>query len=101
MILLNLFAKKDLALADYLIASGVAAKVTFQLKSHPTFVSDALEKDLLETVEYYAALPEDKYPNARAAGLRWQEYLKGMYYCNVGSFDLHLLLMFAVSSTLR
>ena len=65
-------------MADYLVASGVAEKVTFQLKSHPTFVSDALEKDLIETIDYYAALPEDKFPNARAAGLRWQQYLKGV-----------------------
>lgn len=67
----------DLALADHLIASGVAQTVTFQLKSHPTFVSDALEKDLLETVDYYASLSEDTFPNARAAGIRWQSYLKG------------------------
>jgi len=39
----------DLALADHLVASGVAEVVTFQLKSHPTFVSDALESDLRET----------------------------------------------------
>lgn len=67
----------DLALADHLIASGVAQTVTFQLKSHPTFVSDALEKDLLETVDYYASLSEDTFPNARAAGIRWKSYLKG------------------------
>lgn len=65
-------------MADYLVASGVAEKVTFQLKSHPTFVSDALEKDLIKTIDYYAALSEDKFPNARAAGLRWQQYLKGV-----------------------
>ena len=74
----NLSLLQDLALADYLIASGVAEKVTFQLKSHPTFVSDALERDVIETIEHYASLPEDKYPNARAAGIRWQQYLKGV-----------------------
>ena len=61
-----------------MVASGVAQVVTFQLKSHPTFVSDALEKDLIETVEHYAALPDDKFPNACAAGIRWQQYLRGM-----------------------
>ena len=66
----------DLALADHLIASGVAKVVTFQLKSHPTFVSDALEKDLLETVEHYASLSPEKYPNAQAAGDRWKKYIK-------------------------
>ena len=35
----------DLALGQYLVESGIAKCVTFQLKSHPTFVSDALEKD--------------------------------------------------------
>ncbi len=65
-------------MADHLVASGVAKVVTFQLKSHPTFVSDALEKDLIETVQHYAALPEEKFPNARAAGIRWQQYLEGM-----------------------
>jgi hypothetical protein len=45
----------DLALADYLIASGVGF-VRFQLKSHPTFVSDASEKDLSEHVDYYATI---------------------------------------------
>ena len=59
----------DLALADHLVASGVAQVVTFQLKSHPTFVSDALEKDLQETVDHYAALSEEKFPNAKEAGL--------------------------------
>jgi hypothetical protein len=73
-----LILMQDLALADHLIASGVAQVVTFQLKSHPTFVSDALEKDLVETVEHYASLLEDKFPHAKAAGIRWQQYLKGM-----------------------
>ena len=36
----------DLALGQHLVESGIAKCVTFQLKSHPTFVSDALEKDL-------------------------------------------------------
>ena len=66
----------DLALADYLVASGIAKVVNFQLKKHPTFVSDALEKDLLETVEYYASeLSEEDYPACKRAGQRWKSYL--------------------------
>jgi hypothetical protein len=53
----------DLALAQYLVESGIAKVVTFQLKSHPTFVSDALEKDLRETVEHYAT--SDAYASTR------------------------------------
>jgi len=77
----------DLALADHLVASGVARVVTFQLKGHPTFVSDALEKDLLETVQHYASLSPEKYPNAHAAGLRWQKYLEeGKWVCHEDNF---------------
>ena len=72
----------DLALADHLVASGVANTVTFQLKSHPTFVSDAMEKDLLETVEYYANLDETEYPNCKAAGQRWKSYLENKQWIN-------------------
>jgi len=78
----------DLALADHLVASGVAKVVTFQLKSHPTFVSDALEKDLIETVEHYCdSLSPEKYPNAHEAGLRWKKYLEqGKWVCNEDNF---------------
>ncbi|KAL7481316.1 hypothetical protein ACHAW6_007003 [Cyclotella cf. meneghiniana] len=92
----------DLALADHLVASGVAQVVTFQLKSHPTFVSDALEKDLIETVEHYAALPEDKFPNARAAGIRWQQYLEdGKWVCNEDNFWVQPSPMWEMPEPLR
>lgn len=42
----------DLCLADFLIYSGLTACVHLQLKAHPTFVSDAMEKDLRFTVEF-------------------------------------------------
>lgn len=68
----------DLAMAQYLVESGIAKCVTFQLKSHPTFVSDAMESDLLEHVNHFAELPEDQgaYPNVKLSGSKWQEYLK-------------------------
>jgi hypothetical protein len=44
----------DLALVDYLLASGVADHVVLHLKAHPTFVSDAMPKDVQETLDYLA-----------------------------------------------
>jgi len=101
----------DLALADHLIATGIAKSVTFQLKAHPTFVSDALEKDLRETgrsniitsfmlltisyllaylfykVLYYASLDSTRNPNCVSAGKRWQKYLDDeKWLCNEDFF---------------
>uniref|UniRef100_A0A6V2JBD9 Sugar phosphate phosphatase n=1 Tax=Ditylum brightwellii TaxID=49249 RepID=A0A6V2JBD9_9STRA len=77
----------DLALADHLVASGVAREIRFQLKSHPTFVSDALEKDLMETIETYAALDESTYPFAKKAGQRWKSYIDNKSWtCHENSF---------------
>ena len=44
----------DLALADLLLNRSVAGTVHFHLKGHPTFVSDALIKDVVETVSFLA-----------------------------------------------
>lgn len=92
----------DLALADHLVASGVAQVVTFQLKSHPTFVSDALEKDLRETVQHYATLSPDKFPNAQAAGARWQKYLEeGKWVCHEDNFWVQPSAMWEMPDPLR
>jgi hypothetical protein len=48
----------DLCLADYMLTSGLAAVVRFHLKSHPTFVSDALPSDVGETVARLAQSPD-------------------------------------------
>ena len=45
----------DLCLVDFLLGSGVANKVKLHLKPHPTFVSDAMIKDVLHTIEFLAA----------------------------------------------
>ena len=37
----------DLALGDFLLDAGVAARVVFHLKAHPVFVSDALPADVV------------------------------------------------------
>jgi len=44
----------DLCLADFLLARGWAEQVTFHLKYHPFFVSDAMVKDVRATVEAFA-----------------------------------------------
>lgn len=75
----------DLALADYLITSGIAKCVTFQLKAHPTFVSDAMEKDLREHVKHYTNL--EGYENSKLAGKRWLGYLEsGQWICREDNF---------------
>lgn len=77
----------DLAVAQYLVQAGVAKTVRFGLKSHPTFVSDALAKDLKATVDYYAKLDTNELPAAQAAGTLWQSYLKdGTWQCKEHSF---------------
>lgn len=42
----------DLCLADFLICSNLASVVHLQLKAHPTFVSDAMAKDVQHTVDF-------------------------------------------------
>ena len=93
----------DLALAQYLIQSKIAKCVTFQLKSHPTFVSDALEKDLRQHVEYYAhQIDSKKFPNANAAGKVWEEFLNtGQWKCNENNFWVQPYPMWEMTEPLR
>jgi uncharacterized protein with ATP-grasp and redox domains len=42
----------DLCLADYLLSGTSSFTVRLELKSHPTFVSDAMSKDVLEAVAF-------------------------------------------------
>jgi uncharacterized protein with ATP-grasp and redox domains len=48
----------DLALADFLLTTKSAGSVHYHLKSHPTFVSDAMVKDVVETIDTLASQPE-------------------------------------------
>ena len=92
----------DLALAQHLVESGIAKVVTFQLKSHPTFVSDALEKDLVETVDYYASLDPEQYPNAQKAGLVWKSFLEGgQWQCHEDNFWVQPFAMWEMTEPLR
>ncbi|MBK4731951.1 protein-glutamate O-methyltransferase family protein [Oxynema sp. CENA135] len=42
----------DLCFADFLLTSGLSQQVFIHGKSHPTFVSDAMVKDAIDTVNY-------------------------------------------------
>jgi hypothetical protein len=66
----------DLLLADFLCSSGVASRVVFQLKAHPTFVSDARISDFCEHVATLAALdPTGPHAGCAALGGRWAAHL--------------------------
>jgi hypothetical protein len=61
----------DLCLADVLVQSGAALSVVLQLKGHPTFVSDALGKDVLATCDYVESLGGPCVSVAK----RWREHI--------------------------
>jgi uncharacterized protein with ATP-grasp and redox domains len=63
----------DLALADYLVAREIAGGVRFHVKSHPTFVSDAMIKDAEQTVAFLLASSDAQ---VRALGQRLRDYLR-------------------------
>lgn len=48
----------DLALADFLLTQGWVRQVVFHLKDRPFFVSDAMPKDVRETVALVQASPD-------------------------------------------
>ena len=48
----------DLGLADYLLNAGLAQAVRLHAKAHPTFVSDALIKDIHQTIKHLSSLPD-------------------------------------------
>lgn len=61
----------DLCLADVLVQSGAAQSVVLQLKGHPTFVSDALAKDVMATCDYVESLGGP----CVSVGRRWREHI--------------------------
>jgi Damage-control phosphatase ARMT1-like domain len=64
----------DLCLADYLSTSGMASEVHVHLKAHPTFVSDAMAKDVGDTVEYLCRAEEPG--ELRVLGTRWADHIE-------------------------
>jgi hypothetical protein len=62
----------DLLLADFLLSSRRAASMQFHLKAHPTFVSDAMIKDVRETLAFFAS---DGHPGVRRLADRLREHV--------------------------
>lgn len=62
----------DLCLADFLLSSQLAGRVDLHLKAHPTFVSDAMIKDVQQTITFFA---HDAHPDVRALAERLQAHL--------------------------
>lgn len=69
----------DLALADFLVTSRLASVVHIQLKAHPTFVSDAMAKDVQYTIDFLrrsrssdSTIPP---PPIALLGDRWAEHV--------------------------
>ena len=62
----------DLCLTDYALHSDTAVTITLHLKSHPTFVSDAMPADVGQTI---AHLSQADAPDVQAVGRRLQAAL--------------------------
>jgi uncharacterized protein with ATP-grasp and redox domains len=63
----------DLIFADYLLTNRLALTVRLHVKLHPTYVSDAMEKDVRATIEF---LRMDSKDITRSLGERLAEALK-------------------------
>jgi hypothetical protein len=64
----------DLALVDFLLGAEIAGEVFLHTKCYPVFVSDALDKDILATLDWLALLDS---PAAAALAARLRQALAG------------------------
>jgi len=62
----------DLIFSDYLLSNNFAAFVRLHVKPHPTYVSDAMDKDVLATLDF---LKFDSNTEVRNLGLRLVDFL--------------------------
>lgn len=62
----------DLYLVDFLLVTQTAEKIYLHLKAHPTFVSDAMSKDVHYMLEVLAT---DKDSQVRSLAFRLQDYI--------------------------
>ena len=62
----------DLILADYILSCELVDQVRFHVKPHPTYVSDAMVKDVVNTINYFMT---DKNLQLNQLGSRMMEYL--------------------------
>jgi uncharacterized protein with ATP-grasp and redox domains len=57
----------DLMFSDYLLTSGIAKFIRLHVKPHPTYVSDAMIKDVIATLDFFKV---DSNIEVRELGLR-------------------------------
>lgn len=67
----------DLCLADFLVSAGFTKKVYLQLKAHPTFVSDAMEKDVQYTIKFLQERNGSQPSELNILGDRWASFVAG------------------------
>jgi uncharacterized protein with ATP-grasp and redox domains len=70
----------DLGLVDTFLRYGFGSEVVLHVKAHPTFVSDVIEADLLQTIEF---LTSSEVKEIQSLGNRLDSYLQG------GKLSLH------------
>jgi uncharacterized protein with ATP-grasp and redox domains len=63
----------DLGLADTFLRCGFVSRVDLYVKAHPTFVSDVIEIDVHQAIEYLAKSSDQL---TRALGIRLEDYIK-------------------------
>ena len=74
----------DLLVADLLLRSDLASRVTIHAKLYPIFVSDATERDVVESIRHLAADPN---PHLRSAGERLHmEFTAGRFVISAEPF---------------
>ena len=61
----------DLVFAEYLLSTGLATTVRLHVKPHPTYVSDAMIKDVRDTLDYFKA---DDHPQVNSLGTRLADF---------------------------
>ncbi|KAA8499123.1 Protein-glutamate O-methyltransferase [Porphyridium purpureum] len=89
----------DLCLADYLVSRGLCDEVVLQLKSHPTFVSDAMAKDVRHTASFLESGPDAEL---RELGKRWRQHIaSGAWQLNEHGFWTQPWPMWEMSPQLR
>ena len=63
----------DIGLADYLLSTEMVATVVFHAKPNPTYVSDAMIKDIHSTLAYLADSPKE---SVREISLRVMDHIR-------------------------
>jgi hypothetical protein len=63
----------DIGLADYLLSTELVATVVFHAKPNPTYVSDAMIKDIHSTLAYLADSPKE---SVREISLRVMDHIR-------------------------